>query len=83
MKDKIYLVISNFIEEKIKKIFEFPEEIGFIDIFGLFSGLREQEIITLKNKRFLIIVKGHCNSIHKVDSRSRINNLKLNVISCN
>jgi hypothetical protein len=52
MKEKIYLVIPNFIEEKIKKIFEFPEEIGFIDIFGLFSGLREQEIITLKNKDF-------------------------------
>ena len=30
MKDKIYLVSPNFIEEKVKKIFEMPGEIGFI-----------------------------------------------------
>ena len=43
MKDKIYLVSPNFIEEKVKKIFEMPGEIGFIARFGLLSGLREQE----------------------------------------
>jgi len=45
MKDKIYLVGSNFIEEKVKKIFEMPGDIGFIAQFGLLSGLREQEKI--------------------------------------
>ena len=30
MKDKIYLVSPNFIEEKVKKIFEMPGDIGFI-----------------------------------------------------
>ena len=34
MKDKIYLVIPNFIEEKVKKIFDIPGDIGFIAQFG-------------------------------------------------
>jgi hypothetical protein len=38
MKDKIYLVSPNFIGEKVKKIFETPENIGFIAQFGLLSG---------------------------------------------
>jgi hypothetical protein len=50
MKDKIYLVSPNFIEEKVKKIFEMPGEIGFIDRFGLLSDLREQEIIYIKER---------------------------------
>jgi hypothetical protein len=29
-KDKIYLVSPNFIEEKVKKIFDMPGDIGFI-----------------------------------------------------
>jgi len=50
MKDKIYLVSPNFIEEKVKKIFDMPSEIGFIARFGLLSGLREQEIIYIQEK---------------------------------
>jgi hypothetical protein len=50
MKDKIYLVSPNFIEEKIKKIFEVPGELGFTIRIGLLSGLREQEIIYIKEK---------------------------------
>jgi hypothetical protein len=38
----MFQVRSNFIEEKIKKIFEMPSEIGFIARFGLLSGLKEQ-----------------------------------------
>ena len=45
MKDKIYIFNSNFIEEKVKKIFDMPVEISFIARFDLLSGLREQEII--------------------------------------
>ena len=42
MKDKIYLVSPNFIEEKVKRIFEMHGDIGFIARFGLLSNLREQ-----------------------------------------
>ncbi len=40
MKDKIYLVSPQFIEKKIKKIFEIPGEISFTIKIGLLSGLR-------------------------------------------
>jgi hypothetical protein len=49
MKDKIYLVSPNLIEAKIK-IFEMLGDIDFIARFGLLSGLREQEIIYIKEK---------------------------------
>ena len=55
MKDKIYLVSPNFIEEKVKKIFEMPGEIGFIARIGLLSGLREQEIIYIKEKEIFVM----------------------------
>ena len=50
MKDHIYLVSPQFIEEKIKEIFEMLGEIGFIARIGLLSGLREQELIYIKEK---------------------------------
>lgn len=70
MKDKIYLVSPNFIEEKVKKIFEMPGEIGFIARFGLLSNLREQEIIYIKEKK--IYSNGYgcdCDRLHKVYCR--------------
>ena len=71
MKDKIYLVSPNFIEEKVKKIFEMHGEIGFIARFGLLSGLREQEILYIKEKE--VCGNGYgcdCDSLHKVDCRN-------------
>jgi intergrase/recombinase len=71
MKDKIYLVSPNFIEEKVKKIFDMPGEIGFIARFGLLSGLREQEIIYIKEKE--ICSNGYgcdCDSLHKVECKN-------------
>jgi hypothetical protein len=53
MKDLIYLVSPQFIEEKVKKIVMLPGEIGFIARLGLLSGLKEQELIYIKRKRSL------------------------------
>ena len=50
MKDHIYLVSPKFIEEKVRKIITLPGEIGFTARLGLFSGLREQELIYIKEK---------------------------------
>jgi hypothetical protein len=50
MKDHIYLVSPQFIEEKVRKIITLPGEIGFTARLGLFSGLREQELIYIKEK---------------------------------
>jgi hypothetical protein len=43
MRDRIYLVSLHFVEEKVKKIFDLPGEIGFTSRPGLVTGLREQE----------------------------------------
>jgi hypothetical protein len=48
MKDRIYIVSPQFIEDKVKKIFDLPGEIGFTARVGLLTGLREQELIYLK-----------------------------------
>jgi intergrase/recombinase len=66
-----YKQIDNFIEEKVKKIFDMPGEIGFIARFGLLAGLREQEIIYIKEKE--ICSNGYgcdCDSLHKVDCKN-------------
>ena len=69
MKDKIYLVSPNFIEEKIKKIFEIPGELGFTIRIGLLTGLREQEIIYIKDKPI-------CNDGYGCDCE------KLHIVNC-
>jgi intergrase/recombinase len=69
MKDKIYLVSPQFIEEKIKKIFEIPGEIGFTIRIGLLSGLREQELIYIKQKEV-------CNDGYGCDCE------KLHIVNC-
>src|SRR5215212_4667088 len=73
MKDKIYLVSPNFIEEKVKKIFEMHGEIGFIDRIGLLSGLREQEIIYIKEKKICDNGFGcDCDRLHKVEYKNGV-----------
>ena len=68
MKDKIYLVSPNFIEEKIKKIFEIPGELGFTVRIGLLTGLREQEIIYIKEKSVCNDGYGcDCEKLHTVN----------------
>ena len=68
MKDRIYLVSPHFIEEKIKKIMEIPGEIGFTIRLGLFSGLREQELIYIKGKTICQNNYGcDCENLHSVD----------------
>ena len=67
MKDRIYLVSPQFIEENIKKIFDIPGEIGFTVRVGLLSGLREQELIYIKQRE--VCDNGYgcdCNKLHIV-----------------
>jgi hypothetical protein len=70
MKDHIYLVSPQFIEEKVKKIITLPGEIGFIARLGLLSGLREQELIYIKEKQ--VCNNGYgcdCEKLHTVDCK--------------
>ena len=71
MKDKIYLVSPQFIEEKIKKIFEIPGEIGFTARLGLLSGLREQELVYIKERD--VCNQGYgcdCDKLHLVNCKN-------------
>jgi intergrase/recombinase len=71
MKDKIYLVSPQFIEEKVKKIFEIPGGIGFTIKIGLLSGLREQELIYVKQRE--VCSNGYgcdCDRLHTVNCKN-------------
>lgn len=69
MKDRIYLVSPQFIENCIAKIFEIPGDIGFTVRLGLLSGLREQELIYIKNREV-------CNNGYGCDCD------KLHIVNC-
>jgi intergrase/recombinase len=70
MKDHIYLVSPQFIEEKVKKILALPGEIGFIARLGLLSGLREQELIYIKEKQVCNDGYGcDCEKLHLVNCK--------------
>jgi intergrase/recombinase len=71
MKDRIYLVSPQFVEEKVRKIFELPGEIGFISRLGLVTGLREQELLYIKEKQ--VCVNGYgcdCQELHLVNCKN-------------
>ena len=69
MKDHIYLVSPQFIEEKVKKI-ALPGEIGFIARLGLLAGLREQELIYIKEKQVCNDGYGcDCEKLHLVNCK--------------
>lgn len=71
MKDHIYLVSPQFIEEKVKKIFEMPGDIGFIARLGLLSGLREQELVYIKEKAICNDGYGcDCDKLHLVNCKN-------------
>lgn len=62
MKDRIYLVSPNFVEEKVNKIMAMPGDIGYTCKLGLLCGLREQEILYIReepvcNQAYGVIVK--------------------------
>jgi hypothetical protein len=71
MKDKICLVSPNFTEEKIKKIFEVPGELGFMIRIGLLFVLREQEITYSKEKPVCSDGYGcDCERLHMVNCKN-------------
>jgi len=71
MKDRIYLVSPQFVEEKVKKIFDLLGEIGFTSRLGLVTGLREQELLYIKEKP--VRTDGHgcdCENLHLVNCKN-------------
>ncbi|MGC1133496.1 MAG: hypothetical protein WA941_11785 [Nitrososphaeraceae archaeon] len=71
MKDRIYLVSPQFVEEKITKIMGIPGDIGFTCRLGLLCGLREQEIFYIREKPICTQAYGcDCEKLHVVDCKA-------------
>jgi intergrase/recombinase len=71
MKDRIYLVSPQFVEEKVNKIMSIPGDIGFTCKLGLLCGLREQEILYIREKPTCNQAYGcDCEKLHVVDCKT-------------
>ena len=83
-KDRIYLVSPNFVEEKINKITSIPGEIGFTCRIGLFSGLREDEIIYIRTRSICDQAFGcQCEKLHVANCRNGLSVITINWIRGN
>jgi hypothetical protein len=71
MKDRIYLVSPNFVEEKVNKIMTIPGEIGYTCKLGLLCGLREGEILYIREKPVCDQAYGcDCEKLHVVNCKN-------------
>lgn len=62
---KLYIVDNNYLEAKLKLLNEMNGEIGLIVKFGLFSGLREDEMVYVYDKPICNNLSGcYCNNLH-------------------
>jgi intergrase/recombinase len=70
---KLYIVDDNYLESKLKLIFDMNGEIGLIVKFGLFSGLREDELIYIHNKPLCSNLSGcTCEKLHVMEKPNGI-----------
>ena len=71
MKDRIYLVSPNFVEEKVNKIMTISGDIGYTCKLGLLCGLREQEILYIREKPVCDQSYGcDCEKLHVVNCKN-------------
>lgn len=70
---KLYIVDDNYLENKLKLVFEMNGEIGLIVKFGLFSGLREDELIYVYGKPICANLSGCvCEKLHVLEKANGI-----------
>ena len=78
-KDHIYLVSPQFVEEKISKTMNIPGDIGFTCKLGLFSELREGEIIYIKQKQICLQSFGcQCEKLRVVSGKNGLSVIAIN-----
>jgi intergrase/recombinase len=67
MHQKIYIVDDNYVVNKVKDLVAIPGEIGLTVKVGLYSGLRQEEIIYLHNTDICNDLSGcSCNKLHVI-----------------
>ena len=80
MHQRIYIVDDNFVSNKVKQLLAIQGDIGQTVKVGLFTGLREDEIIYIHNKELCSNLGGcSCNKLHAV---TKPNRLTVVVINC-
>ena len=79
MKRAIYVVDDQFVVSKVKALMAIPGEVGFIIKVGLFSGLREEEIIYSHGKEICPDNAGHkCDKLHVIRKPNGMTIITLN-----
>jgi intergrase/recombinase len=70
---KLYIVDDNYLSERIRQLMLVDGEIGTIVKFGLFSGLREDEMVYVYNKPICSDLSGcSCNKLHIIEKPNGI-----------
>jgi intergrase/recombinase len=65
---KLYIVDDNYLENKLRLLFEMNGDIGLIVKFGLFSGLRGDEMVYTYNKTLCDNLSGcACENLHVLE----------------
>jgi hypothetical protein len=84
MKDKIYLVNSNYIQTKLKELLSIPGEIGFIVRIGLLTGLREEELYYIHDKEICNNELGcRCKNLHPIIMDNEMTIIGINWVRAN
>lgn len=78
---RIYLVDENFVEVKLKQLLKVEGEIGLTVRIGLFSGLREDEIVYVHNMEICNNKSGcGCEKLHVVNKPNGLSIVMINWI---
>ena len=65
---KLYIVDDSYLETRLKHLLSIEGELGTIVKFGMYSGLREDEMIYVYNKDICPDKSGcYCNKLHVID----------------
>jgi intergrase/recombinase len=80
MHQKIYIVDDNYVVNKVKDLMAIPGEIGLTVKVGLYSGLRQEEIIYLHNTDICNNLSGcSCNKLHLIKKSNRLTVVIMNL----
>ena len=79
MKRAIYVVDDQYVVSKIEKLMTIQGDVGFIIKVGLFSGLREEEIIYSHGREICPDNAGHkCDKLHVINKPNGMSIITLN-----
>ena len=79
MHKRIYIVDDNFVANKIKDLMTIQGEIGLTVKIGLFTGLREEEIIYIHNTDICGNLGGcDCNKLHVINKSNGLTVVVIN-----